>query len=124
MGMRSIPSDVGSANGAAVADQWRQHERDRYANAGRRTGELLAAADAWLSRYPEFVTSAGEPCHHAVMVLLHLRSKHGQGAVTRQMVARVWLRHLSVQRDIEWYVTEFLPHLRPVKINEPGEGER
>jgi hypothetical protein len=48
----------------------------------------------------------------AVSALLFLRGRHGEGQVTREMVRRAWLTHLASRKDMDWYVAEFLPHLK------------
>lgn len=108
------PSDVVSAHPATVAQQWRRHELDR----ARRSARLLAEADAWLARYPEFVTTDGSPCFIAIHALLHLRSRYGEGKVTREMVRRAWLSNLSARKDMDWYVAEFLPQLKNTEGND------
>ncbi|HEU4975712.1 MAG TPA: hypothetical protein VFT50_11525 [Baekduia sp.] len=111
MGMREVPSDVGyGSNAAAVADQWRRAERERYAKAGVNTGKLLAAAERWLRQSPEFVGADGHVCPHAVMVTLRLREEYRNSdvKVTRSMVRRAWVRFLSAP-GWAWYVAEFLP---------------
>lgn len=125
MGMRAVPSDVGSANGFAVAEQRREAQRRRMVSGGDFSAYERAIED--LRRTPEFCMDCGEASHIAINALVALRRRHEQ-VTPRMLRAAIWHyitnmvnlgRWSSDHRD--WVLAELLPHL--VRLDHSGDRE-